>query len=180
MCCLYNICFMFVVVYVIQCYDKVNITYEIMIDSLLEVAVEAAVEVVEAVATNVNIGSFFSSSEQKIKTDQTVIQIDNDNKEWKQYLLDQDVDLSQSILDINYQVVLFYKNNLVKNLKKDKYFEKLIKIRRQIYLFIQSSQLDTIESFQQKLHNLKLISDEFNNNSNLLTYISRMKKELSI
>lgn len=81
MCCLHNICFMFVVVYVIQCYDKVNITYEIMIDSLLEVAVEAAVEVVEAVATNVNIGSFFSSSEQKIKTDQTVIQIDNNNKE---------------------------------------------------------------------------------------------------
>jgi hypothetical protein len=72
---------MFVVVYVIQCYDKVNITYEIMIDSLLEVVVEAAVEVVEAVATNVNIGSFFSSSEQKIKTDQTVIQIDNNNKE---------------------------------------------------------------------------------------------------
>lgn len=81
MCCLHNICFMFVVVYVIQCYDKVNITYEIMIDSLLEVVVEAAVEVVEAVATNVNIGSFFSSSEQKIKTDQTVIQIDNNNKE---------------------------------------------------------------------------------------------------
>lgn len=78
MCCLHNICFMFVVVYVIQCYDKVNITYEIMIDSLLEVVVEAAVEVV---ATNVNIGSFFSSSEQKIKTDQTVIQIDNNNKE---------------------------------------------------------------------------------------------------
>jgi hypothetical protein len=52
-----------------------------MIDSLLEVVVEAAVEVVEAVATNVNIGSFFSSSEQKIKTDQTVIQIDNNNKE---------------------------------------------------------------------------------------------------
>lgn len=151
-----------------------------MIDSILEVAAEVAVEVIEAVATNVNIGSFFSSSEQKIKTDQTVIQIDNDNKEWKQYLLDQDVDLSQSILDINYQAVLFYKNNLIKNLKKDKYFEKLIKIRRQIYLFIQSSQLDTIENFQQKLHNLKLISDEFNNNSNLLTYISRMKKELSI
>ena len=151
-----------------------------MIDSILEVAAEVAVEVVEAVATNVNIGSFFSSSEQKIKTDQTVIQIDNDNKEWKQYLLDQDVDLSQSILDINYQAVLFYKNNLIKNLKKDKYFEKLIKIRRKIYLFIQSSQLDTIENFQQKLHNLKLISDEFNNNSNLLTYISRMKKELSI
>ena len=171
---------MFVVVYVIQCYDKVKITYEIMIDSILEVAVEAAVEVVEAIATNVNIGSFFSSSEQKIKIDQTVIQIDNDNKEWKQYLLDQDIDLSQSILDTNYQVVLFYKNNLIKNLKKDKYFEKLIKIRRKIYLFIQSSQLDTIESFQQKLHNLKLISDEFNNNSNLLTYISSMKKELLI
>lgn len=151
-----------------------------MIDSILEVAAEAAVEVIEAVATNVNIGSFFSSNEQKIKTDQTVIQIDNDNKEWKQYLLDQDIDLSQYILDTNYQVVLFYKNNLVKNLKKDKYFEKLIKIRRKIYLFIQSSQLDTIENFQQKLHNLKLISDEFNNNSNLLTYISRMKKELSI
>jgi hypothetical protein len=151
-----------------------------MIDSILEVAAEVAVEVIEAVVTNVNIGSFFSSSEQKIKTDQTVIQIDNDNKEWKQYLLDQDVDLSQSILDINYQAVLFYKNNLIKNLKKDKYFEKLIKIRRQIYLFIQSSQLDTIENFQQKLHNLKLISDEFNKNSNLLTYISRMKKELLI
>ena len=151
-----------------------------MIDSILEVAAEVAVEVIEAVATNVNIGSFFSSSEQKIKTDQTVIQIDNDNKEWRQYLLDQDVDLSQSILDINYQAVLFYKNNLIKNLKKDKYFEKLIKIRRQIYLFIQSSQLDTIENFQQKLHNLKLISDEFNKNSNLLTYISRMKKELLI
>lgn len=88
--------------------------------------------------------------------------------------------LLQSILDTNYQAVLFYKNNLVKNLKKDKYFEKLIKIRRKIYLFIQSSQLDTIENFQQKLHNLKLISDEFNNNSNLLTYISRMEKELSI
>ena len=113
-----------------------------MIDSILEVAAEVAVEVIEAVATNVNIGSFFSSSEQKIKTDQTVIQIDNDNKEWKQYLLDKDVDLSQSILDINYQAVLFYKNNLVKNLKKDKYFEKLIKIRRQIYLFIQSSKLE--------------------------------------
>ena len=147
-----------------------------MIDSILEVAVE----VIEAVATNVNIGSFFSSSGQKIKIDQTVIQIDNDNKEWKQHLLDKDIHLLQSILDINYQVVLFYKNNLVKNLKKDKYFEKLIKIRRKIYLFIQSSQLDTIESFQQKLHNLKLISDEFNNNSNLLTYISRMKKELLI
>ena len=95
-------------------------------------------------------------------------------------LLDKDIHLLQSILDINYQAVLFYKNHLVKNLKKDKYFEKLIKIRRKIYLFIQSSQLDTIEIFQQKLHNLKLISDEFNNNSNLLTYISRMKKELSI
>ena len=94
--------------------------------------------------------------------------------------MDKDIHLLQSILDINYQVVLFYKNNLVKNLKKDKYFEKLIKIRRQIYLFIQSSKLDTIESFEQKLHNLKLISDEFNNNSNLLTYISHMKKELSI
>lgn len=151
-----------------------------MIDSILDVAVEATVEVIEAVATNVNIGSFFSSSEQKIKTDQTVIQIDNDNKEWKQYLLDKDVDLSKFILDTNYQAVLFYKNNIIKNLKKDKYFEKLIKIRRKIYLFIQSSQLDTIESFQQKLHNLKLISDEFNNNSNLLTYISRMKKELLI
>ena len=151
-----------------------------MIDSILEVAVEAAVEVVEAVATNVNIGSFFSSSEQKIKTDQTVIQIDNNNKEWKQHLLDKDIHLLQSILDINYQAVLFYKNNIIKNLKKDKHFEKLIKIRRKIYLFIQSSKLDTIESFQQKLHNLKLISDEFNNNSNLLTYISRMKKELSI
>lgn len=151
-----------------------------MIDSILEVAAEAAVEVIEAVATNVNIGSFFSSSEQKIKTDQTVIQIDNNNKEWKQHLLDKDIHLLQSILDTNYQAVLFYKNNLVKNLKKDKYFEKLIKIRRKIYLFIQSSQLDTIESFQQKLHNLKLISDEFNNNSNLLTYISRMKKELLI
>lgn len=135
-----------------------------MIDSILEVAAEAAVEVIEAVATNVNIGSFFSSSEQKIKTDQTVIQIDNNNKEWKQHLLDKDIHLLQSILDTNYQAVLFYKNNLVKNLKKDKYFEKLIKIRRKIYLFIQSSQLDTIESFQQKLHNLKLISDEFNNN----------------
>lgn len=144
-----------------------------MIDSILEVAAEA-------VATNVNIDSFFSSSEQKIKTDQTVIQIDNNNKEWKQHLLDKDIHLLQSILDINYQAVLFYKNHLVKNLKKDKYFEKLIKIRRKIYLFIQSSQLDTIENFQQKLHNLKLISDEFNNNSNLLTYISRMKKELSI
>lgn len=151
-----------------------------MIDSILEVAVEAAVEVVEAVATNVNIGSFFSSSEQKIKTDQTVIQIDNNNKGWKQHLLDKDIHLLQSILDINYQAVLFYKNNIIKNLKKDKHFEKLIKIRRKIYLFIQSSKLDTIESFQQKLHNLKLISDEFNNNSNLLTYISRMKKELSI
>lgn len=151
-----------------------------MIDSILEVAAEAVVEVIEAVATNVNIGSFFSSSEQKIKTDQTVIQIDNNNKEWKQHLLDKDIHLLQSILDINYQAVLFYKNHLVKNLKKDKYFEKLIKIRRKIYLFIQSSQLDTIEIFQQKLHNLKLISDEFNNNSNLLTYISRMKKELSI
>lgn len=151
-----------------------------MIDSILEVAAEAAVEVIEAVATNVNIGSFFSSSEQKIKTDQTVIQIDNNNKEWKQHLLDKDIHLLQSILDTNYQAVLFYKNNLVKNLKKDKYFEKLIKIRRKIYLFIQSSKLDTIESFQQKLHNLKLISDEFNNNSNLLTYISRMKKELLI
>lgn len=151
-----------------------------MIDSILEVAAEVAVEVIEAVATNVNIGSFFSSSEQKIKTDQTVIQIDNNNKEWKQHLLDKDIHLLQSILDINYQAVLFYKNHLVKNLKKDKYFEKLIKIRRKIYLFIQSSQLDTIENFQQKLHNLKLISDEFNNNSNLLTYISRMKKELSI
>lgn len=151
-----------------------------MIDSILEVAAEAVVEVIEAVATNVNIGSFFSSSEQKIKTDQTVIQIDNNNKEWKQHLLDKDIHLLQSILDINYQAVLFYKNHLVKNLKKDKYFEKLIKIRRKIYLFIQSSQLDTIENFQQKLHNLKLISDEFNNNSNLLTYISRMKKELSI
>lgn len=149
-----------------------------MIDSILEVVVEAAIDMVEAVATNAHIGSFFSSSEQKIKTDQTVIQIDNDNKGWKQYLLDKDVDLSQSILDTNYQAVLFYKNNLIKNLKKDKYFEKLIKIRRQIYLFIQSSQLDTIESFQQKLHNLKLISDEFNDNSNLLTYISHMKKEL--
>ena len=145
-----------------------------MIDSILEVVVEAAIDI----ATNAHIGSFFSSSEQKIKTDQTVIQIDNDNKGWKQYLLDKDVDLSQSILDTNYQAVLFYKNNLIKNLKKDKYFEKLIKIRRQIYLFIQSSQLDTIESFQQKLHNLKLISDEFNDNSNLLTYISHMKKEL--
>ena len=151
-----------------------------MIDSILEVAAEAAVEIIEAVATNVNIGSFFSSSEQKIKTDQTVIQIDNDNKQWYQNVLDKDVQLLQSILDTNYQAVLFYKNNLVKNLKKDKYFEKLIKIRRKIYLFIQSSKLDTIESFQQKLHNLKLISDEFNNNSNLLTYISRMKKELSI
>lgn len=151
-----------------------------MIDSILEVVAEATVEVIEAVATNIHIGSFFSSGEQKIKTDQTVIQIDNDNKEWKQYLLDKDVDLSQFILDANYQAVLFYKNNIIKNLKKDKYFEKLIKIRRKIYLFIQSSQLDNIESFQQKLHNLKLISDEFNNNSNLLTYISRMKKELSI
>lgn len=151
-----------------------------MIDSILEVAVEATVEVIEAVATNVNIGSFFSSSEQKIKIDQTVIQIDNNNKEWKQHLLDKDIHLLQSILDINYQAVLFYKNNFIKNWKKDKYFEKLIKIRRKIYLFIQSSQLDTIESFQQKLHNLKLISDEFNNNSNLLTYISRMKKELLI
>lgn len=151
-----------------------------MIDSILEVAAGAVVEVIEAVATNVNIGSFFSSSEQKIKTDQTVIQIDNNNKEWKQHLLDKDIHLLQSILDINYQAVLFYKNHLVKNLKKDKYFEKLIKIRRKIYLFIQSSQLDTIENFQQKLHNLKLISDEFNNNSNLLTYISCMKKELSI
>lgn len=151
-----------------------------MIDSILEVVVEAAIDMVEAVATNAHIGSSFSSSEQKIKTDQTVIQIDNDNKGWKQYLLDKDVDLSQSILDTNYQAVLFYKNNLIKNLKKDKYFEKLIKIRRQIYLFIQSSQLDTIESFQQKLHNLKLISDEFNDNSNLLTYISHMKKELSV
>lgn len=44
--------------------------------------------------------------------------------------MDKDVDLSQFILDTNYQVVLFYKNNLIKNLKKDKYFEKLIKIRR--------------------------------------------------
>lgn len=151
-----------------------------MIDSILEVVAEAAVEVIEAVATNVNIGSFFSSSEQKIKTDQTVIQIDNDNKEWEKHLLDKDIHLLQSILDTNYQAVLFYKNNLIKNLKKDKYFERLIKIRRKIYLFIQSSKLDTIESFQQKLHNLKLISDEFNNNSNLLTYISRMKKELLI
>lgn len=30
-----------------------------MIDSILEVAAEAVVEVIEAVATNVNIGSFF-------------------------------------------------------------------------------------------------------------------------
>lgn len=88
-----------------------------MIDSILDVVVEAAVEVIETVATNVNIGSFFSSSEQKIKTDQTVIQIDNDNKEWKQYLLDKDVDLSKFILDTNYQAVLFYKNNIIKNLK---------------------------------------------------------------
>ena len=58
-----------------------------MIDSILEVAAEAVVEVIEAVATNVNIGSFFSSSEQKIKTDQTVIQIDNNNKEWKQHFI---------------------------------------------------------------------------------------------
>lgn len=151
-----------------------------MIDSILEVVADAAVEVIEAVATNVNIGSFFSSSEQKIKTDQTVIQIDNDNKQWYQNVLDKDVQLLQSILDINYQAVLFYKNHLVKNLKKDKYFERLIKIRRKIYLFIQLSQLDNIESFQQTLYNLKLISDEFNNNSNLLTYISRMKKELLI
>lgn len=143
-----------------------------MIDSILEVAVE----IIEAVATNTHVGSFFSSSKQKIKTDQTVIQIDNNNKEWKQYLLDKDdVQLLQYVLDTNYEAVLFYKN-----LKKDKYFEKLIKIRKQMYLFIQSSQLDNIESFQQKLHNLKLISDEFNNNSNLLTYISHMKRELSI
>ena len=147
-----------------------------MIDSILEVVVEAAIDMVEAVATNAHIGSSFSSSEQKIKTDQTVIQIDNNNKEWKQYLLDKDdVQLLQYVLDTNYEAVLFYKN-----LKKDKYFEKLIKIRKQMYLFIQSSQLDNIESFQQKSHNLKLISDEFNNNSNLLTYISHMKRELSI
>ena len=143
-----------------------------MIDSILEVAVE----IIEAVATNTHVGSFFSSSKQKIKTDQTVIQIDNNNKEWKQYLLDKDdVQLLQYVLDTNYEAVLFYKN-----LKKDKYFEKLIKIRKQMYLFTQSSQLDNIESFQQKLHNLKLISDEFNNNSNLLIYISHMKRELSI
>ena len=149
-----------------------------MIDSLLEVVAEATVEAVEAVVTNVHISSFFSSNEQKIKTDETVIQIDN-NKQWYQLLLDKDIQLLQFILDINYQAVLFYKNNLIKNLKKDKYFEKLIKIRRKIYLFIQSSHLDTIEIFNRKLHNLKLISDEFNNNSNLLTYISRMKRELS-
>lgn len=150
-----------------------------MIDSLLEVVAEATVEAVEAVVTNVHISSFFSSNEQKIKTDETVIQIDNNNKQWYQLLLDKDIQLLQFILDINYQAVLFYKNNLIKNLKKDKYFEKLIKIRRKIYLFIQSSHLDTIEIFNRKLHNLKLISDEFNNNSNLLTYISRMKRELS-
>lgn len=150
-----------------------------MIDSILEVVAEATVEVVEAVVTNVHIGSFFSSNEQKIKTDETVIQIDNNNKQWYQLLSDKDIQLLQFILDINYQAVLFYKNNLIKNLKEDKYFEKLIKIRRKIYLFIQSSHLDTIEIFTRKLHNLKLISDEFNNNSNLLTYISRMKRELS-